>query len=139
MSLFRKQRLPLDLVAIYPGGQLPTTADQHRCVAMRQLARAENYPAVARDYLAAAQVHLLAALVTQHEDAAAERRRVVDRSIQNLLTGMHDLLNPPRSVHVRIFHNLRVPDLLGTYTDSDPLVEVFAYVQNDVTPAPTTT
>ncbi len=139
MSLFRRLRPRHDHFTKHPAGSPPANAAQHREAAMYQLHLAQWYPKLAGDYLAAAQVHMLAALLAHDKEAAARaavmRQQLADYGIQSLLTGIGDLLNPPRSAHVRIYHTVAdESDPLTTYADSDPLVEVFAYVQNDVFP-----
>ena len=139
MPLFRRLRPRHNRFTTHPAGSAPVDAAQHRELAMYQLHLAQWYPKHAGDYLAAAQVHMLAALLSQNKESEAmttvAQQRLADWTVQSLLTGIGDLLNPPRSAHVRIFHTVADPtDALTTYSDSDPLVEVYAYVQTDVFP-----
>lgn len=139
MPLFRNLRPRHNRFTTHPAGSAPVGSRQHRELAMHLLHLAQWYPSHAGQYLAAAQVHMTAALLGQDEEAAERatvlQRQLADWAVQNLLTGVGDLLNPPRSAHVRIFHPVaQQADPLTTYSDNDPLIEVYAYIQNDIFP-----
>jgi hypothetical protein len=122
-------------------GLPPATSAEHKRLAMLQLGLAGRGEAT-ENYIAAAQVHMLAALLTRIEEDEArfeaergERETQLAAEADQRAAELRDLLAPPRPpVRVRVFHNTRHIAMAFGYVDTDSFVEVYDYDEPTVMP-----
>lgn len=125
-----RTRTPLRIYSTDERGRAPVAAADYRQLAIRHLGLANHSksPAIC---VAAAEVYMLAALQLTHEQKAVSFALSETRLIDGLARVI-SRLNPPRTMRVRVFHNVQSEALLNGYRAGDPLIEVYAYDQSDV-------